>query len=94
MKFDAFCYKSSLGYAFYDFWAHDKWCCRVLEGYTISGVITNGGCVMMDIVLDDDRPWIKLMDVRFCPFCGEKLELSRLPWDKASTAITESGSVK
>ena len=24
----------------------------------------------------------------------EKLELSRLPWDKASTAITESGSVK
>ncbi len=38
-------------------------------------MITNRGLVVYYIELDDQKPWMKLKDARYCPFCGEGFSL-------------------
>ncbi|MDG7002169.1 MAG: hypothetical protein JRN15_23970 [Nitrososphaerota archaeon] len=42
-----------------------------MSSYTLSAMITNRGLVVYYIELHDSKPWLKLKDARYCPFCGE-----------------------
>ena len=75
VKFDKCLEKSGRGLSFYLLLPLDKWCCCTLSLYTVTAMISDYGAVDFYIGWDDNRPWIKLRGVLFCPFCGERFEV-------------------
>ena len=76
MKFDRTLQRSCRGCGFYYLSPAEKWCCSWLSDFTVTAMITDGGNAVYYLGLDDDRPWLKLKDLKFCPFCGDRFELS------------------
>ena len=71
MRFDKILQKSIPEHSFYRLSAVGNWCCNELSFYTLSAMITNRGLVAYYVELDDRKPWLKLKDARYWPFCGE-----------------------
>ena len=75
MKFEKVLDKACRGYSFYYLTAYDNWCCSFLKMYSITAMITNNYSVRYYVGLDEDSPWLKLRDVRYCTFCGEEFKI-------------------
>lgn len=71
MRFAKILQNTSPEHSFYCLSAVGNWCCNELSSYTLSAMITNRGLVVYYIELHDSKPWLKLKDARYCPFCGE-----------------------
>ena len=52
------------------------WCRDKLGDYQMNALTFNGRGTTI-ISIEVDRPWNKLEAVRFCPFCGDALDLRR-----------------
>lgn len=77
MKFDRTGYREGKGLSLYQLSASTEgWCCQWLESHTLNAMITDCGSTVYDLELFDGKPWIKLQNIRFCPLCGERFELS------------------
>ncbi|MBX8642998.1 MAG: hypothetical protein KIY10_10545 [Thermoplasmata archaeon] len=76
MKFDLTLLRSCRRYGFYYLSPAKGWCCPWLSDFKATAMITEGVHTVYYLELDDDRPWLKWKEFKFCPFCADRFELS------------------
>lgn len=78
MKFDYLLEKACPGYGFFLMLPHTEYCCADIEMHTITAMLllSKNKYPVFYMGIDDDRPCLKIRDVNFCPFCGERFGLA------------------